>query len=163
MKYIYLMRHAKSDWTHEANSDYDRPLNHRGLTEAPKIGKELRHRNILPEIFLSSPANRARTTAQLVAGAADFASDIVYLEHFYLGDIPKILDTLHQLPNAFNSVLLVGHNPVWEQLVTLFTSEHNHVVMNTSTIAALQCDANQWKDVYEGSCLLNWTLYAKDL
>ena len=37
MKTLFLMRHAKSDWSDSAQSDFDRPLNKRGRSDAPRM------------------------------------------------------------------------------------------------------------------------------
>ena len=63
MKTILILRHAKSSWKQQELSDHDRPLNKRGLREAPQMGKVMRQEGLLPDIMLSSTARRERYSA----------------------------------------------------------------------------------------------------
>jgi len=69
MKRLYLVRHAKSSWDHPGLEDFDRPLNKRGMRDAPKMGEYLAEQRILPQIIVSSPARRAHATATSLAVA----------------------------------------------------------------------------------------------
>ena len=66
MKTIYLLRHAKSDWADTSIRDFDRPLNKRGLNNAPAMGKLLKSKGMIPALVITSTAMRAKTTAELV-------------------------------------------------------------------------------------------------
>lgn len=63
MKHLFLIRHAKSSWAMSGQTDFDRPLNDRGLRDAPVMALRLWHAGIRLDAILSSPANRALTTA----------------------------------------------------------------------------------------------------
>ena len=67
MKKLILVRHAKSSWKAQALDDAARPLNNRGLRDAPEMGRRIAIQASRPELIISSPAVRARTTAQLIA------------------------------------------------------------------------------------------------
>ena len=67
MKTLYIVRHAKSSWKNPGLADIDRPLNKRGKGDAPLMGKVLRKAGVEPDLILSSPANRAITTAEVIA------------------------------------------------------------------------------------------------
>jgi phosphohistidine phosphatase len=69
MKTILLLRHAKSSWEDPDLPDYDRPLNKRGKNDAPRMGKLLKDKDIIPDLIISSTAARAKKTAELVAKA----------------------------------------------------------------------------------------------
>jgi len=71
VKTLYIVRHAKSSWDDANQPDIDRPLNKRGLKAAPEMGKLLKKKNIMPQLWISSPALRARTTAELFAAEMD--------------------------------------------------------------------------------------------
>ena len=64
MKTLYLVRHAKSDWGNAHTGDFQRTLNHRGLKAAPYMAALLKEKKVFPELVISSPANRALTTAE---------------------------------------------------------------------------------------------------
>ena len=71
MKQLFLIRHAKSDWSSSV-SDYYRPLNKRGLRDAPKVGKRIHGLFGCPDIIISSGAKRAFRTAELFAKELEF-------------------------------------------------------------------------------------------
>ena len=67
---LVLLRHAKSDWS-GPEADIDRPLSSRGRRQAPDAGSWLAA-NIGPiGLAVVSPASRARSTWELVAGELD--------------------------------------------------------------------------------------------
>lgn len=63
MKSVIIIRHAKSSWDF-SSSDFARPLNDRGHHDAPVMADRLLNKNIKIDNFISSPANRALTTAE---------------------------------------------------------------------------------------------------
>ena len=65
MPTLMVMRHAKSDWDAEYAGDINRPLNDRGIRSARSDGTSLgQSAAMVPELVISSPAVRARTTAE---------------------------------------------------------------------------------------------------
>ena len=60
MKTLYILRHAESSWAERDISDFERPLNERGLAAAPFMGELMADRGIVPGVILSSPARRAK-------------------------------------------------------------------------------------------------------
>jgi phosphohistidine phosphatase len=112
MKTLYIIRHAKSDWNDPSLSDFERPLNKRGQKNAPFMGELLAHNNVHPDLIVSSPAVRAKMTAQEIAKKVGYdTKEIVYAEGLYLADIDAIEEVLKKAPSSKNTVLLVGHNP----------------------------------------------------
>jgi phosphohistidine phosphatase len=83
MKILFLLRHAKSSWDDARLSDFERPLNERGLRVAPQMGKFMSERGFAPDLILSSPAARARETARLVKESANFQSEIRFEPKIY--------------------------------------------------------------------------------
>ena len=84
MKTIYLVRHAKSSWKYPNLDDFERPLNKRGRKNAPFMGKVLKKLKVAPDLVISSPANRAATTARIIAAAINYPlKNIRYNEAIY--------------------------------------------------------------------------------
>ena len=73
---LVLVRHAKSDWGDPSLDDHDRPLNDRGIRDAPRMARKLAETDFRPEVILSSTALRARTTAEAFAAEFDVAVDL---------------------------------------------------------------------------------------
>lgn len=63
MKYLYIIRHAKSSWDDPSLNDFDRPLNTRGEGDIPRMADFLIQQKVMPDLVLSSPAKRAELTA----------------------------------------------------------------------------------------------------
>jgi len=69
MTTLVLVRHAKSDWGSPARDDHERPLNARGLRDAPVLAARVAGRDLRLDAILASTAVRARTTAEFFGAA----------------------------------------------------------------------------------------------
>src|ERR1700749_1993424 len=69
MKTLLIVRHAKSSWDSADISDIDRPLNDRGKRDAPAMAQRIIKTGVIIDRFISSPAKRARHTAEYFANA----------------------------------------------------------------------------------------------
>jgi phosphohistidine phosphatase len=145
MKTLLLMRHAKSSWKHKKLQDIERPLNARGEKEAPEMGRLLLKKDILPDLIVSSPALRARTTAELVAKKCHYEKDILYIEKLYMAETPEILNNLVTLSDEVNQVLLIGHNPGLEYTLQLLTGKVES--LPTATIVKIILPIEHWSDI----------------
>jgi len=161
MKTLLLLRHAKSSWDDASWRDFDRPLNKRGLTSAPKVGRFLRKKGIRPELILSSPAVRAKKTAQLVSEAAGLAVGTEYEERIYEANARQLLNIVSEIQDRIGTAMLVGHNPGFEELLELLTGESHR--MPTAALACVEFKAEKWPDVSARSGRLAWLIKAKDL
>src|SRR5258708_22429142 len=109
MKTLLLLRHAKSSWKEQAVKDFDRPLNQRGLKAAPSVGRLMRKRKLQPDLVLSSPAERARQTTQLVLESAGLKTELRYDERIYEATGMRLFEIVAQIEDHANMVLLVGN------------------------------------------------------
>lgn len=116
---LLIMRHAKSAWDTDARTDFERPLAKRGKKDAPRVGRWLRQRGLVPDLVVSSPARRAKQTALEVCKELGLAKARVKWElSIYEGDTDGLLNVLESCPADASTVLLVGHNPGLEMLIT---------------------------------------------
>ena len=112
MKTLLLLRHAKSDWDHPDLDDHDRPLNKRGLRNAPLMGKFIRDAKLAPNACLTSTAVRARHTAWLAVAAMGRDVPITEVPTLYdFGDGEAIERAITQHGGNNSCLLVVGHNP----------------------------------------------------
>lgn len=163
MKTIYLIRHAKSSWDDPSLRDVERPLNKRGFRDAPFMAKLLfaKDNNIQVDRLVSSPANRAFTTATFFAKALGLdESDIQKESQIYEAYPRDILNLINQLPNDLNTVLLFGHNPTFTSLANLFSSDY---IANIPTcgIVQLKATVDSWKDFNQQTAHLAAFYYPK--
>lgn len=146
MKTLLILRHAKSSWKYPELSDYDRPLNRRGKRDAPRMGKFLREQGLIPDRLLTSSAKRARKTARKVAKACGYTGKVKKLDAFY-DSVPGVYyETLQALPDKYQSVMVVGHNPTMEQLVRSLTGEFRR--MPTAALAHIELPIQHWEALH---------------
>jgi phosphohistidine phosphatase len=129
------MRHAKSSWQTEATSDHDRPLNHRGNEEAPRVAQRLQELGWRPELVLSSDSLRTRETFQHLAEVWNPVVPVEFSRTLYLGGYDELLQEVSGVSEAVTSLMVLGHNPGCEQVVQQLTGEF--VVMKTASAALL--------------------------
>jgi phosphohistidine phosphatase len=124
LKQLLLVRHAKSSWKDAARADIDRPLNGRGRRDAPRVGAYLAARGFLPDRIVSSPARRARKTAQLLAAALTGAGEqiIVLDPALYEAGAALLLERVRAFEDTWQNVMLVAHNPGLTDFANLLTA-----------------------------------------
>ena len=117
MKTITIIRHAKSDWSMEGQSDIDRSLNERGYSDAHNIGKLLKQKVLIPQVMISSPAIRALSTALIISDEISFPKKNIRIEpDLYETGISEYLKVLKAIDKDIDSIAIFGHNPVISDL-----------------------------------------------
>ncbi len=159
MRNILLMRHGKSE--RELNvPDFDRPLAPRGLKDVPQMGRVLMAYNSAPELIISSPAKRARQTAEILAETCGYKGKISFDESFYSEGADALLERLKTVSQEINVVMLVGHNPCMEQAASAFcsgdTSYTAKVALPTSAIVCFEAELPSWDKFRPGCCVFKW-------
>lgn len=140
---LLLLRHAKSDWNHPGLRDHDRPLAHRGVRDAPRLGRYLRDQGLCPAAALVSTARRARETAELALEAAGAAPDTVSLVPELYGSSPdRILDIVGREGGSASPLLVVAHNPGMEDLAARFLGGYQH--FPTAALLVVSVPATDW-------------------
>lgn len=117
MKTLYFLRHAKSDWTDLSLSDHERPLNARGRRACIKIGLAMRALGIQPSLVLCSTAVRARETLDRVTSAGNLSWPVALEQDLYGAGVDRLLSLIRQQSDTHESLLLVGHNPGFQDLI----------------------------------------------
>ena len=147
MKRQILLRHAKSSWSDDGLPDSERPLSGRGERDAPLMGARLRERGIRPDLVLSSPALRARSTARLVAQVIDYPADAIRLEaSLYLAAPEEILAVIAEQVDAIDCLLVVGHNPGLTELTNLLLPELELANLPTAGTVVVDCATERWAE-----------------
>jgi phosphohistidine phosphatase len=142
------MRHAKSGWDIAGIDDHDRPLNDRGQRAAPAMGQLLVEKNLVPDLIVSSTALRARETALAVARASAWKHEIRLTRALYMAEPGTILQVVATLADDVRRVLVVGHNPGMEDLVSDLSFMRN--TMPTAAIAHFDCSIPRWSAPLDG-------------
>lgn len=145
MKSLLLLRHAKSSWKDHGLGDHDRPLKKRGKRDAPRMGQLLAAQGLVPDLIVTSSAERARATAAAAAEAAGHRGEVRVEPRLYLAEPDLILALLRAVPNQVSRLLIVGHNPGLESLCTRLTGEA--VRLPTGALAHLELPRDRWEDL----------------
>lgn len=142
MKTLFIMRHAKSSWENMNLSDFERPLNKRGLNTAPLMGELMSENGFQPELIVTSPARRAKQTAILIKEMAQIKGKITYNEKIYEANPFRLLQIVSELDETFQSAMIVGHNPGLEGLIKILTGEFE--AMPTAALAVIDLSIEKW-------------------
>ena len=146
MRTLYLVRHAKSSWSDPSLDDFDRPLNKRGKRDAPFMAKFLRGLGVPVDYILTSPANRARTTARHFKEEFELADDRFEEDKtLYHAYAEEVLRAVRQLDDAHQTALVFGHNPTFTDLANRFAKDYLPNVP-TCGIVRLDSTADSWTD-----------------
>lgn len=164
MKYILLLRHAKSSWEDSSLDDFDRPLAKRGLKDAPRMGDFAKETGYIPDLIVSSPAERAKQTTRLFCKSAGLDDEHVqWEEDFYYGSCFDYLQAVQGCGNEVETVMLVGHNPKMEEMASLLSSDQNNYIarMPTAALVCFEHPAMKWSQVKEGTARIKWMVIPK--
>lgn len=148
MKTLILLRHAKSSWKDMSLADFDRPLNKRGLRDAPFMAQKFKEKQQTPDLILSSPALRTKLTTEEFTNALgeDFITKVFYQPQIYEAHYQTLLQLLRQQKNDHQTILLVGHNPGLTDLANFFSFEYIENIPTTG-ILLFNLAINSWKDI----------------
>jgi phosphohistidine phosphatase len=135
VRYLYLLRHAKSSWDEPGIDDRERPLASRGKKAAKAMARHLRGEGVHPDLVLCSSAKRARQTLERVRDSLGEDTSIEVEDGLYTFDADTVLGRLRTLPASATSVMVVGHNPAMEDLVEGLTGQA--VAFPTGALATL--------------------------
>jgi phosphohistidine phosphatase len=160
MKKLLLLRHAKSSWK-DSGRDFDRPLNKRGSKDAELIGKFIRTEKIHPDLIISSAAERARQTAELVVKTSGLKVELRFDERIYEASVPRLLEVIAQIEDTADTAMLIGHNPGFAELLQSLTGEARDV--STATLACIELNVEKWSRGRAAAGNLKWLTSPKEL
>ena len=145
VKHICFVRHAKSNWDNPGLKDFDRPLDKRGLRDAPRMAKEMYKLGLVPEIIFTSGANRAKTTAEFFKEEFKVQdSKFIVKNKLYEATPEDVFEVVRSAPDEVKFIYVFGHNPT-------FTWVANHLsgvrIDNVPTCGVVHAQANlsHWK------------------
>lgn len=145
MKTLLILRHAKSSWKQPALDDHDRPLSPRGARDAPRMGTLLRRRGLTPDLIVSSTAVRARTTADRAADRSGYGGVVRIDRRLYLARPETVAAVAGGLGGGAGRLLVVGHNPGLEELVTRLTGADE--ILPTAALAQIRLPIDAWSEL----------------
>jgi phosphohistidine phosphatase len=158
---LYLCRHAKSSWADPGQSDHERPLNERGLRDAPAMARHFKQRGEPLAHLVSSDASRAQSTARFFARELGMPAERITLERrLYHAEAETIAEVVSRLPDDAHRVMLFGHNPGISLAVEHFTGD-GPGELPTCGLVRIDFVADSWKETGRGLGNFVWFEYPK--
>jgi phosphohistidine phosphatase len=146
MMRLSLVRHAQADDPVSNQPDWDRPLTRRGLLGAKEMARRMKVAKHKPHLILSSPAIRARQTAEIFAKC--FAGvQLRFLETLYLADPKQLLAAIRDNGDTATHLLIVAHNPGITEFADQLSQERSIDAMPTGAMVTAEFSLNAWQDL----------------
>jgi phosphohistidine phosphatase len=142
---LTLMRHANAQWNDSEISDFERPLNCRGHSEAEAMARRMSELGLCPALLFVSTARRALQTAETVAQEVGVpARYICREESLYLAPAEEILRLVRATGPRIPHVMVVGHNPGISEAANLLAPNREIGHLNTAAMCSFTFDAHSW-------------------
>ncbi len=149
---LYLVRHAKSSWDDRDLPDHERPLNDRGLSDAPRMFERLCTSAPKPEFILSSDAVRAASTARFLLQALGIEPESLSFDHaLYHASPQNIVAAARALPESITTAAIVGHNPGMTYAANDLVDNLDLDNLPTCGIVGIEFTAKRWQDLDTGA------------
>jgi phosphohistidine phosphatase len=164
---LLLLRHAKA-WP-SGTLDLDRPLAKRGQEAALVMGDYLKSERLEPDLVVISPARRAQETWERVQ---PFLGEIETRRdgRIYEAPVGRLLEVLRGIEPETRTLLVIGHNPGFEELAKLLIGEGDMEGIlrlgqkyPTAGLAVIDFSLEDWADVAHKSGRLERFVTPKSL
>lgn len=163
MKTLYIVRHAKSSWKYPELPDEERPLLEKGKKRTKKIIDYLHENKVKVDYIISSHAVRALETAKILAYALNYPDEDIRVDHeIYFADSDKLFNQFYDLPDRYEQVMIVGHNPAFTNFANYFVTPKIDW-LPTSGIVCIEFDTDRWDKVPTANRRTVFVVYPKML
>ena len=159
MKKLLLIRHAKAE-KDTVGKDFDRPLKYPGIQDARFMAEQMAEAGIIPQLMVTSPALRTKTTAEIFADTFKLP-DPTEEKSIYEASQQTWLKAINRLPDQYDFIAIVGHNPGVANILYYLTGETRDV--HTSTTAVIEFDLDNWAAISGDTGKLTYYSSPKDL
>lgn len=162
-KQLLIVRHAKSDWNDASLSDFNRPLNIRGLEDAPIIGEKLLKKSFHPDLVISSPALRALSTCEIVCKKLRIDNSKIETNlNIYEASHQQLLKIINNIDNEFDKVAIFGHNNGVTDL-TVYLTDTDIFNIPTSGMVLILFPFDDWNMISKGTGKVVFYEFPKNL
>ncbi|KAI3466278.1 hypothetical protein Pfo_022941 [Paulownia fortunei] len=163
---LILLRHAKSSWENRSLRDHDRPLSKSGRADAVKLSQKLEQLGWIPELILSSDAQRTRETLKIMQEQvrAFLEAEVHFISSFYsiAAMDGQTAEHLQQAICKYSSdgiltIMCMGHNKGWEEAASMFSGAS--VELKTCNAALLEATGKSWEEAFSLAGFGGWKLH----
>jgi phosphohistidine phosphatase len=142
---VTLLRHGRAEPADAYPEDYERPLTHRGCIEAQEMATRLVKRDLVPDLILVSPAERAWATAEIIAATCELDDKQVQCaRELYLATPERTWKLLTNCAAAFHHIMICGHNPGLSAVAGRFGPKPQRRELPTAGIATAVWHHGEW-------------------
>jgi phosphohistidine phosphatase len=121
LRRLTLLRHGQAEGIDTCAEDFERALTRRGTIEAQETAARIVHRDLIPDLLLVSPAERAWATAEIIAEACELdAKQVLGARELYLATPETTWKILTKRGGSLAHVMICGHNPGLSHLASRF-------------------------------------------
>ncbi len=165
MKRLLIVRHAKSSWDNPDLEDFFRPLNNRGFRDSPNMADYIKNKGLEIQLFISSPAVRALSTAQIFASKIGYSIDKIQQEmsfYEFLDEGEIILSKIREIDNNLDTVAIFGHNDTFLYLIQSL-SNGKIDTFPTCAVANVVFNVKNWSEVSSKKCKVDFFVTPKSI
>ena len=170
MKQLAILRHAKSDWGNPGQTDFERPLNKRGRKAAKKVGRALKAQGFACDRIICSPATRARETVERFEKGYESLPPVSFEPKLYMCATGTLIDVINGLPDDAGTVMIVGHNPGFHDIVLRMTRANGNGLREkvganypTGAFALIEFPAERWAQVEPSTGEIRQVIFPREL
>lgn len=147
-KTLYLFRHGKSDWSIDL-SDKNRPILPRAHKDIKLVCFNLKKHFSGRLHLISSTALRATETASLIGEELKEQVETIFFdEKLYTFNHTAVLQYVRKMSNNWNTIMLVGHNPAFTELIGYFTQNKLEHLPTSGLVQLDFPEVISWSDVH---------------
>jgi phosphohistidine phosphatase len=161
VKTVFLLRHGKSAWDLPELDDMKRTLLPKGIAVTDRVAKYLKEINVKIDIIISSPAQRAAQTAEIIQQSMKLP-ETQFDQRLYPCSADEIYNVIIEQDDNIENILIVGHNPG----LTYFAQEQMDADIDnlpTSGLVSCRYYTKSWGEFSISERKLNFVLIPKNL
>jgi len=162
MKKLILIRHAKAVSREVKLPDFQRTLVKKGMKDSENMAERLKMRELVPDLMISSPANRSLETAHVFARVLDYpVQKIVVNDILYSEMSPEALvQIIQKIDDKHESVMLFGHDPSFSDLASHLIKDFEEAIPKTGAVS-IGFGKKSWKNIRKSDGQLNFFDFPK--
>lgn len=163
MKTVIVMRHSKAENDSPTGNDFDRVLRKKGKVAAQFTAKKLNELELKPNLIITSPVVRAKSTAQIIAEFFHINQKILPLNYLYnrLYTFKEIVDDVVNYDVESNTIIIIGHNPTISYLLQQINTSSNEL-LRTSSAVVFDFDVDNWSEVNASNSVRRYFIDRED-
>lgn len=159
MKNLLLVRHAKAEKRSAEIDDFERKLTKVGRNDSKEVAEYVAKLLNNVDLLVTSPALRAKETAEIFAKSFKSKPKITEEEILYEGEVEEIIEKIPNIIKGYNNVIIFGHNPTFDELAKKLTGDDLHL----RKAGVICIEGESFDDILSGKGKLKWMVDPKSI